>query len=199
MKAALQGTEPKRRHPHLGIAALALLIAGISVVGRRRPRRPIGNTRVPEPAKTVDLARYLGLWHEFARYENRFEKDCDGVTAAYSALPDGRLRIVNACRVGGLGGPLRVARARAKIVPGSGGAKLKVAFFGPFYFGDYWVLDHDDDYAWSIVGEPSGRYMWILTRAARPAGPLQTVLFGRARALGYDTTLLRLTHQPPED
>ena len=30
--------------------------------------------------------------------------------------------------------------------------------------GDYWVLDHADDYSWSIVGEGSGRYLWLLSR-----------------------------------
>lgn len=28
---------------------------------------PVGNDDVPEPAKTVDLQRYQGRWHEFAR------------------------------------------------------------------------------------------------------------------------------------
>ena len=40
--------------------------------------------------------------------------------------------------------------------------------FGPFY-GDYWVLDHADDYSWSIVGDPSGRYLWILSRQPKSA------------------------------
>ena len=45
------------------------------------------------------------------------------------------------------------------VIAGSGNAKLKVSFFGPFYIGDYWVLDHDPDYQWSIVGEPRGRFL----------------------------------------
>ncbi len=42
---------------------------------------------------------------------------------------------------------------KAKVVEGSNNTKLKVSFFGPFYLGDYWILDHADDYSWSIVGE----------------------------------------------
>jgi apolipoprotein D and lipocalin family protein len=55
------------------------------------------------------------------------------------------------------------------------------------------VLDHADDYSWSIVGEPSGRYLWILTREARPAAAERKALIERARGLGYDVTMLRET------
>ncbi|MGZ8370318.1 MAG: lipocalin family protein [Caulobacteraceae bacterium] len=153
---------------------------------------PVGNPAVPQPAKPVDLKRYAGLWYELARYENSFERNCEGVTANYRALPDGKIEVVNSCHKGAVGGPLKVARGRAKVVAGSGGAKLKVSFFGPF-FGDYWVLDRADDYTWSIVGEPSGRYLWILTREARPAPQTQALLRDRVKTLGYDTHLIRQT------
>ena len=71
----------------------------------------------------------------------------------------GLLSIVNSCRTGGVNGAFRSSEGKAKIVPESNNAKLKVSFFGPFYVGDYWVLDHADDYTWSIVGEPSGKYL----------------------------------------
>ena len=87
------------------------------------------------------------------------------------------------------------ARGRAKVVDATTNAKLKVSFFGPFY-GDYWVLDHASDYSWSIVGEPSGRYLWILHREARPAEAEVQQLIARARDLGYDTSMLRRTKQP---
>ena len=119
---------------------------------------PVGNRAVPQPARSVDLQRYVGLWYELARYENRFERNCEAVTAEYRALPDGTIEVVNSGHKGAIGGPLKVAKGRAKLVPGSQDAKLKVSFFGPF-FGDYSVLDHADDYSWSIVGEPSGRYL----------------------------------------
>ena len=70
-----------------------------------------------------------------------------------------------------------------------------MSFFGPFY-ADYWVLDRAPDYSWSIVGEPSGRYLWILTRQARPDAQTREDLVARVKALGYDTSLLHFTAQP---
>jgi apolipoprotein D and lipocalin family protein len=93
---------------------------------------------------------------------------------------------------------MRSSEGRAKIVPESGNAKLKVSFFGPFFYGDYWVLDHSDDYDWSIVGEPSGRFPWLLHRDAAPPAETKKMLVERAGQLGYDTTRLRMTMQPPD-
>ncbi len=165
----------------VGLAACASLTAG-----------PVGNRSVPQPVKPVDLKHYVGLWYELARYENRFERNCEAVTAEYRTRPDGMIEVVNSCRKGAVGGPLTVAKGRAKVVAQSQDAKLKVSFFGPF-FGDYWVLDHADDYSWSIVGEPSGRFLWILAREANPPAALRDSLEGRVRQLGYDTGLLRRT------
>ena len=176
-----------------GLLALGagLLLAGCAA------SRPSGNARVPEPAKSVDLNRYLGRWYEIARYENRFERDCEGVTAEYTLRSDGLIGVLNTCREHTPGGRARSSEGRAKIVAGSDNAKLRVSFFGPFFFGDYWVLDHADDYAWAIVGEPSGKYLWILHREATPSPAALNDLVRRAGALGYDTSLLRMTRQPP--
>ncbi|HEV2508649.1 lipocalin family protein [Bosea sp. (in: a-proteobacteria)] len=156
--------------------------------------QPSGNASVPEPAKPVDLSRYIGRWHEQARYEAGFQKDCEAVTADYAAKPDGSISVVNSCREGAISGRLRTAEATAKVVESSNGTKLKVSFFGPFE-GDYWVLDRAPDYSWSIVGEPSGRYLWLLTRSQRVSEREYARLVARAQSLGYRTDLLRRTAQ----
>lgn len=156
--------------------------------------QPVGNPSVPHPAKPVELKRYLGKWYEQARYEAGFQKGCEAVTAEYSQKPDGAVAVVNSCHQGGLTGPLNTAEATARVVEGSSGSKLKVTFFWPIE-GDYWVLDRATDYSWSIVGEPSGRYLWILTRS-QTIGPRQyAALAEKAKALGYDTDRLRRTQQ----
>lgn len=155
---------------------------------------PSGNPNPPQPAKAVELDRYLGKWYEVARYDMRFEKGCEGVTAEYSKRADGLIRVLNTCRQGGLDGPVKTAEGKAKIVDTTTNAKLKVSFFGPFY-GDYWVLDHADDYSWSIVGEGSGKYLWLLSRRV-PSPADREALTARAKALGYDVGMLRQTKQP---
>jgi apolipoprotein D and lipocalin family protein len=176
-----------RRVPGLLAAVALTAIAAAACVGG-----PSGNRSPPQPAKAVDLDRYAGLWYEAARYDMRFEKGCDGVTAEYSKRPDGLIRVVNTCHEGGPTGPVKVSEGKAKVADPASKAKLKVSFFGPFFVGDYWVLDHADDYSWSIVGEGSGRYLWLLTRKPPTPAELKT-LTDRAKAMGYDTAMLRVT------
>jgi apolipoprotein D and lipocalin family protein len=183
---------PRRYAPVLAVAAIAFA-AGAIWYSRQLP--PRGNRRVPQPQRPVEIDRYLGRWYELARYENGFERGRDGVTAEYRKLPDGQIEVVNRAR--GPGGTEKVSVGRAKVVRRSGGAKLKVSFFGPFFFGDYWVLDHADDYSWAIVGEPSGRFLWLLGREPHPWEKVLEALEQRAAELGYRPDLIRRTQQGP--
>jgi apolipoprotein D and lipocalin family protein len=153
---------------------------------------PVGNRTVPQPIRSVDINSYLGRWYELYRYNASFQKDCEAVSADYSRNSNGTIRVLNSCRKGEVDGPLTAAAGKAKIVDAVSGAKLKVSFFGPFY-GDYWILDHADDYQWSIVGEPSGRYLWILSREPKPSDAQKTMLRRKAEEMGYDWTLVRET------
>ena len=174
--------------PLLMLAGAAVALTACASI----QRGPVGNSAVPQPAKAVDLSRYAGLWYEIGRYENGFERGCEGVTARYTVRDDGMIGVLNACRKGSRTGAENTVNGKAKVVEGSQNAKLKVSFFGPFY-GDYWVLDHADDYSWSIVGEPSGRYLWLLSRTAQPPPQVREAIMNRTRDLGYDLTMVRPT------
>lgn len=172
------------------------LILSMAILATGCVGGPVGNKRVPEPARAVAFEKYQGLWYEIGRYENSFEENCEAVTAEYKSAPNNEIAVINRCRQGSVSGSEKVSEGRAKPVDGSNGAKLKVSFFGPFFFGDYWVLDHAEDYSWSIVGEPSGRFLWLLSRAPKPAPNVRETIEQRARVLGYDLSLLRVTKQP---
>jgi len=172
-----------------GVAAAA--IGGLFLYSRAS-RPPVINAKVPQPAKPVDLARYAGKWFELARHENRFQKGMDAVTAEYSLEKDGKVAILNSGHRSGEK-ERSVSEGHAIVADEETGAKLKVSFFGPLYTGDYWVLDHGDDYDWSIVGEPSGRYLWVLSRVPHPAPETLQMLRERVESLGYDRWALRIT------
>ena len=174
--------------------AVLMGLAGAALY-RRSSRPPIINVSVPEPTKPVALGRYLGRWYEVARHENSFERGLEAVTADYWLRPDGKIAVANGGRKGGPKGPRKTVRGRAIIVDDATTAKFKVSFFGPFYVGDYWVLDHGDDYQWAIVGEPEGRYVWILSRGPEPSNEEMEFLLQRAEMLGYDLSRIRRTVQ----
>lgn len=146
----------------------------------------------PAPLETVpsvDLSRYLGVWHELARYENTFQgAGCVNVTAEYGIDEDGDVSVVNTCRDPG-GNVTETAEGYAKVVEGSGNARLRVSFFWPF-FGDYWVVALADDYSWVIVSEPGREYLWILTRAEITTEADRDMLVAKVSELGFDASRL---------
>ena len=111
----------------------------------------------PRTVPAVDLARYAGVWHEAARFPNRFQDgygvSCADTTATYTPRPDGRIGVVNRCRDAAADGAERVAEGRAYVAEGSNGARLRGSFLWPFY-GDYWVVGLSPDYRWAVVGDP---------------------------------------------
>ena len=114
-------------------------------------------------AADLDLSRYLGKWYEIARFPNRFEKGCVGVTAEYAEREGGTIEVINTCRKGTLDGPIEVAKGSARVeAPG----RLSVTFVPwlPFARGDYWVLYVAPDYGLAVVGAPKGTTGWILSR-----------------------------------
>lgn len=143
----------------------------------------------------VDPQRYLGRWYEYARYDNSFQKGCSFVTADYQAIDADTIAVTNQCIRHLKEKPVTsVAHGTAHFTDHEQKAKLKVTFFWPFY-GDYWVLDHDEGYTWSIVGEPSGRYLWLLFRTPQPDEAVVHQVMQRITSMGYDTAALEVTVQ----
>jgi apolipoprotein D and lipocalin family protein len=140
------------------------------------------HSQAPLPIAYVDLQRYSGLWHEQARLPNAFERGCQRAMAEYGRRADGLISVRNTCTEAN--GAHRVAEGRARTAGEAGEGKLEVSFFGPFW-AKYWVLERADDYAWSIVGEPEGRYLWLLTRAPTISPQDRAIFEARIRALGY--------------
>ncbi len=147
-----------------------------------------------ETVAHVDLNRYLGKWYEVARYPNRFERECDrSVTAEYSKESESKIRVVNSCVRAD--GKVKRSEGHAKVQDKSTNAKLKVTFFWPFY-GKYWVIDLGEDYEYAVVGEPSRKYLWILSRTPSLPDAMYQKITGRLAAKGYDAGKLMKTKQP---
>jgi apolipoprotein D and lipocalin family protein len=155
-------------------------------------------TDEPVPVDSVDLERYAGTWYEIARIPNRFQKDCAGAaTATYVLRDDGRIDVINRCLKAN--GKVKEARGLARV-GGEGGAKLEVSFFSILgwrpVWGDYWILDLGDNYEYSIVGEGSRKYGWILSRSATVDEKRMKALFESLGAQGYDPDAFELVHSP---
>ena len=152
----------------------------------------------PRPVATVDLERYAGLWYEIARIPNRFQNDCVGAaTATYELRDDGRIDVINRCTKDD--GKTKEARGVARLDE-AGGARLQVSFFSILgwrpVWGDYWILDLGEDYEYSVVGEGSRKYGWILSRSPTLEESQLAALFESLRSQGYDPAAFEVFEAP---
>jgi apolipoprotein D and lipocalin family protein len=139
---------------------------------------------------SVDVARYLGTWHQVAWIPNSFQGDCVSDTQATYTLDGKDLRVQNQCK--DANGKMTEAIGIAKIVEGTNNAKLRVSFFRPFY-GNYWVLALDADYTWVLVGEPKRKFGWVLARDNKLDTTTLNLILDRAVALGYDRAAFKMS------
>lgn len=135
-----------------------------------------------------EVNRYLGTWHEIARFDHSFERGLDKVSADYSFREDGGLKVVNR----GFDTKKQKwheAIGKAYFVETPDIAKLKVSFFGPFY-GAYNVIELDKTNYNYVMITGGNDYLWVLSRTPQLAQETQAQLISKAKALGFDTNKL---------
>jgi apolipoprotein D and lipocalin family protein len=152
----------------------------------------------PAPLRTVervDLDRYLGTWHEIARYPFRIQEQCARDTVAvYSARDDGAIGVLNRCLRAD--GSVFAAEGVAQVIDTQSKARLQVSFLPawlrwlPVGRGDYWVIDLAPDYRYAVIGEPQRRYLWILARTPQLDAQTFRGITERLAAQGYDPARL---------
>lgn len=154
------------------LVALGLPFVEWLLHGRKPPPPP---TTMP----SVDLSRFAGRWFVMASLPGHGARDVRSLS--YIPRADGDLGVVAGDGTVGL----------ARIVPGSGGAKLRLSHAPrwlrglPLAWSDHWILHVDADYQEALVGSPRRQRLFVLSRAPRLAPQRQGALLRIARDLGY--------------
>ncbi len=140
------------------------------------------------PVSDFELERYMGKWHEVARFDNRFERHLTDVTAEYSLTDDDNVYIINrGYNTSDREWQEAHGRGRRTLKRG----RLKVSFF-LFFANEYNVMELGDKYEWALVGSKTSEYLWILART--PALPVDTLthIIRLAAERGYKVEELRI-------
>ncbi|AXQ22564.1 hypothetical protein BEN71_10980 [Acinetobacter wuhouensis] len=147
----------------------------------------------------IDITKYMGKWYEIAHLPNYFQRKCSvNTTAEYSLNQDKTVKVLNSCQ--NKDGNLQSSEGLAKSI-NTGNSKLKVSFMPkalrwvPFTKGDYWILRIDPEYKVVLVGGPTKKYLWILSRSPQIDGATYTSYLETAKNFGYDTSSLIKTPQ----
>ena len=146
---------------------------------------------IPDKATAVqnfDSEKYLGKWYEIARFDFKFEKNMNQVTATYSKNEDGTIKVDNK-GYDYVKNEWKQSIGEARFVNSETEARLKVSFFKPFWAG-YNVIDLDKDYQYALVAGKNLDYLWILSREKTIPDDVKTRLVEKAKSIGYDISRL---------
>ncbi|MGD9698564.1 lipocalin family protein (plasmid) [Acinetobacter haemolyticus] len=173
-------------------AATALAIISLSTTTR-------AETVAPQAVDQVDIEQYAGKWYEIAHLPMYFQRKCvSNISAQYSVNTDQTMRVLNSCRIAN--GEM-ISSEGIAYPQNKGNSKLKVSFLPqalrwmPFSKGHYWVLRVDPEYKVALVGGPSNKYLWILSREPQLDEATYQSYLETAKHYGYDVTkLIKLPH-----
>lgn len=146
---------------------------------------------IPKKAKAVrnfDANKYLGTWYEIARFDYRFEKNMDNVTAQYSLKDNGNIKVFNSGHDYEKA-TWKSSTGEAKFRVNETVGALKVSFFKPFYAG-YNVVAIDEEYQYALVAGRNLKYLWLLSRKKTIPETVKQSYLKLAEEIGYDTSKL---------
>ncbi len=157
----------------------------------------LGMPKQVQPIHNFQLDRYLGTWYEIARLDHSFERGLNQISANYSLLPNGQVRVLNR----GYSEQKKTWKeieGKAAFVETPNIGHLKVSFFGPFY-SSYVITDLDESYQYALISGYNHSYLWILSRQPQIPDTVKNRLIAKAQSLGFDTTqLIFVQHTAPQ-
>lgn len=174
------------------LAATTLAIISLSFTTQ-------AETVPPQAVDQVDIQRYAGKWYEIAHLPMYFQRKCvSDISAQYTVNADQTIGVLNSCRIEN--GEM-ISSEGVAYPQNQGNSKLKVSFLPtglrwiPFTKGHYWVLRVDPEYKVALVGGPSTKYLWILSREPQLDEATYQSYLDTAKYYGYDVTkLIKLPH-----
>lgn len=154
------------------------------------------NAKTIKTISSLDIKRYMGLWYEIARFENRFEKNLVGVTAEYTLKENGQIKVINSGHVKTLDGPVKRAKGKARQPDPLNPGALEVSFFLWFYASYNILLLDERNYSYALIGSNNDKYLWLLSRTPHLDKVTLSRIIKYAKESGYDTSKLYYTPQP---
>ena len=173
------------------VAVLALAAAAWSRTAAARDERPPLRSSLQ-----LDLDRYMGRWWVIGHIPYFAERGKVATADIYALRPDGRIENTYVYRKA-FDKPEKSMRGVATVVPGTGNAQWRIAFFGGLVRADYLVMDVAPDYSWALIANPKRSLAWIFAREAQMDDVQFEALKGRFAVWGYAPAKIVRVPQAP--
>lgn len=133
----------------------------------------------------INLERYMGRWWVIANAPYFAERGKVAAADIYTLRDDGRITNTYEYRKS-FDDPVKTMNGIAEVVPGTGNAQWRIAFFWGLVKADYLVMEVAPDYSWALIGHPGRKLAWVFAREPVMDETLYEDLRQRFAAWGYD-------------
>ena len=143
------------------------------------------------PVASVDLPRFMGDWYVIAHIPSMMERDAYDAIETYRLDGDGKIRTTFRQRKGSFDAAIETMEPVGTVVEGTNNAVWGMQFVWPIK-AEYVIVDLAPDYSRTIIGRSKRDYVWLMARTPQLPEPELQAAIVRIKALGYDTSKLRM-------
>lgn len=161
---------------------LLSLLAGCSTFQKNDP--------LPS-ADRVDLDRFMGKWYVIGSVQGIVDRKPYNSTTTYTRGKRG-IDITYEFNAGDYNGKLKTYSVRAMVDNPGINNDWEVRYVTWPFESDYRVIHLEPDYSVAVVGQPSRKYVWILSRQKTIDDPVYSDIILFLQDLGYDVGKIRL-------
>lgn len=144
----------------------------------------------------VEIDKFMGKWYVIAGRFTFLESEVHNGVEEYTwNEKEKRIDISFTFNQGSFSGKQKSIPQTGWIENDKTNSHWKVSPFWPLKF-DYLILDLAPDYAWTVVGVPNGKYLWIMAKSKEIDEKILSSILDRLNLSGYPIhDIVRVPHQ----
>lgn len=158
-----------------------------------------GPTPLQPLERRLNLQRFMGDWFVIASIPIFLEKGAHNAVESYRLSAEGVIETTYTFRQNAFDGPLKTFRPKGFVRNPETNAEWGMQFVWPFR-ATYLIIYVNEDYSRTIIGVPSRRWVWLMSRTPKISEADYQQMLAAVRLAGYDETKVeRIPHQWPEE
>ena len=155
------------------------------------------NSNIIQPLQTVsyvDIDRYMGDWYVIANIPTFIEKRAVNAIESYSLNKKREIETTFSFYLDNPNGEKKVYNPKGFIYNKSTNAEWRMQFIWPIKM-PFLIIDLADDYSYTVVGYPSRKYLWIMSREPKLPDLIYSQILDKIAKVGYDIDKIKLVPQ----
>lgn len=145
------------------------------------------SSNFPPTVPNVDLQKFVGKWYVVAGRFSFLENGAHNPVEEYSwGEKPNSINVNFTFRKDAFDGKLKTIPQKATVFDTKNNSHWKIQLLWIFK-ADYLILALADDYSWTAVGVPGGRYVWIMAKDYNMSDETLNEIIAKLDAINYNT------------